>query len=78
MEVKKTKKTTEPSVKLSDKYLSPEAIYSEKESQYQLFGKWKAKMDEIVKKTNQILRLKLIAAEGKKMKKHFRFYQDPF
>jgi hypothetical protein len=65
MEAKKTKKPTEPEVKLSDKYQSVDALYSEKENQFQLFGQWKAKMEEIVKKTNKVLRIKQIAVEGK-------------
>jgi|694.fasta_scaffold23811_9 hypothetical protein len=65
MKAKETQKKLGHDLKLSDKYQTLDALYGEKESQYQLFGKWKEKMDEIVKKPNQALRLKQIAIEGK-------------
>ena len=65
MKAKETQKKLGQVLKLSDKYQTLDALYGEKESQYQLFGKWKGKMDEIVKKPNQALRLNQIAIEGK-------------
>ena len=65
MKTKETQKKMALDVKLSDTYQSLDALYNEKESQYQLFGKWKEKMDEIAKKPNQAIRIKQIAVEGK-------------
>lgn len=65
MKVKEIQKNLGRAVKLSDTYQSLDALFTEKESQYQLFGIWKEKMDAIAKKPNQAIRIKQIALEGK-------------
>lgn len=65
MKTKETQKKMALNVRLSDIYQSLDVLYTEKESQYQLFGKWKEKMDEIAKKSNHAIRIKQIAEEGK-------------